>query len=68
MAEFQQDLDNFLYFDGAMPNLAKGVKEVPLPKGYYVCLQCKNVTNHYKDFCAKCEENGERQFEESRGN
>lgn len=33
----EQDLDEFLFFDGEMPNLADGVEEVPYPQGFEEC-------------------------------
>ena len=66
-----QDLSNFLYGQtDVMPDLAEGIDEVDLPDGFYVCRGCKTVTNYWEpgDVCEGCEAEGERQFEESRGN
>lgn len=61
-----QQLDEFLYFGGAFPNLAEGVEEVKMPDGFYVCMNCKKVTNYWKPgmVCEGCETEGERQQEE----
>lgn len=44
--------------------------EVPLPEGFYVCLQCKTVTNYWAPgfVCANCEAAGEREIDMKVGN
>lgn len=39
--------------------------EIPLPEGFYVCMECKEVTDYWEPgmVCAGCEARGERQFE-----
>lgn len=65
-----EDLNSFLYFGGAEPNLADGVEEVPMPEGYYACMDCGKVTNYWKPgmVCGLCEMKGEQQMEDDRGN
>jgi hypothetical protein len=35
--ELERELDNYLFFGGDMPNLAEGVREVPMPTGVLYC-------------------------------
>lgn len=71
-AKWELELESFLYFGGEFPGLVdpNTITEVPLPKGFYYCMECGNVTNYWEPgfVCPKCEYEGERQFEQERGN
>ncbi len=42
--------------------------EVPLPKGFYICMDCHEISNYWEPgmVCATCELRGEQQQEEDR--
>lgn len=44
--------------------------EVPLPQGFYICRNCKQVTHYWKpgELCSQCEYESEFRFEQERGN
>jgi hypothetical protein len=60
------DWENFLFFGGEMPSLVEDIPEVPMPVGFYVCMDCKEVTNYWKpgNVCENCERIAERQQDE----
>lgn len=57
--KLERELDHFLYFGGKLPDLSQGIKEVPLPDGFWYCRNCNAVTDYFLAVCDSCQDKQE---------